>query len=315
MNLVVVAAVLKHHIVTSDGQYFGGWGGTMDGVVAALSCLTGPQDTVRLVARVGDTDLPSFVQYVQKRYGPQFDCSWLVPDPLGTNHHDAVFQGEGESVHIKRRVEPIHESDLLPAIGSDTNAVIFNYGDLDNYEASLIPMLKRTYPRLFLFVDVHRMVDDMDETGEVFRSGWPEWPDVLPYADAVQMNRAECGALLGKKIDNLAEAESAAHTVMDRGVPRVLLTLGGDGCIVGIDHLVRRIPMMKYGRIVDISGAGDALGVGFVVAYVGGRSALEAARYGSAMAAVTCSKLGYPVPGDVDMDMLDTVIEEAGRHW
>src|SRR5262249_44087685 len=66
----------------------------------------------------------------------------------------------------------------------------------------------------------------------------------------------------------------------------------GPGDIVFLDvGAVRRLPVFSV-QAVDTLGAGDALHGGFALAIAEGRSEIEAMRFGAAVAAIKCSRIG-----------------------
>ncbi|MFC2361093.1 MAG: PfkB family carbohydrate kinase, partial [Actinomyces dentalis] len=54
------------------------------------------------------------------------------------------------------------------------------------------------------------------------------------------------------------EAVSAATALHERGIPRVLVTLGGNGAVRASDEGAVHVPAIDLGPVVDTTGAGDA---------------------------------------------------------
>jgi ribokinase len=78
------------------------------------------------------------------------------------------------------------------------------------------------------------------------------------------------------------------------GVPTVIVTLGGRGCLVSLaDGRHVSIPAHRGIKAVDTTGAGDAFVGGFAAGFVQSRGDLvAAARYGNAVAALSVTKFG-----------------------
>jgi ribokinase len=74
--------------------------------------------------------------------------------------------------------------------------------------------------------------------------------------------------------------------------PLVVLTLGGEGCLVATRNGQTHVPPMQVDRVVDVTGAGDAFAAGFVAEYARTGDALAAARAGNALAAQVVGRVG-----------------------
>lgn len=102
---------------------------------------------------------------------------------------------------------------------------------------------------------------------------------------AVTPNALETRILTGIKPDNEESLEKAVKLFLDAGVKQVFITLGSDGVYVadksGGMHL-RNLP----GKLVNATGAGDAMMAGFAYSYMTGRNLKETALIGLAAAAL-----------------------------
>lgn len=107
----------------------------------------------------------------------------------------------------------------------------------------------------------------------------------LPVA-ALTPNRDELAALTRRPVAHARDLAAAALALHARGVHHVLVGLGKEGCFLsGADRRQQTIAARGRGRIVDVTGAGDAMVAGFALGLASGRSALQAARQGQALAA------------------------------
>ena len=79
--------------------------------------------------------------------------------------------------------------------------------------------------------------------------------------------------------------------------PVVALKLGSGGVLVGEGNEVELIGPTSS-TVVDPTGAGDAFCAGFLSSWLGGNSAIEAARHGSTLAARAVSKHGGRPPSE-----------------
>ncbi|TDQ84223.1 pseudouridine kinase [Dongia mobilis] len=106
----------------------------------------------------------------------------------------------------------------------------------------------------------------------------------LPLA-ALTPNRDELAALTRRPVASARDLAAAAQALHARGVDQVLVGLGKAGCFLsGADGRQQAIPARGRGRILDVTGAGDAMVAGFALGLASGRSALQSARKGQEMA-------------------------------
>jgi ribokinase len=79
----------------------------------------------------------------------------------------------------------------------------------------------------------------------------------IANANYVIPNEAEAEALTGMPVRNLDEAKACAARLVQNGLPRVIITLGGNGALLAAEGCMRHIPPFKV-TPVDTTGAGDA---------------------------------------------------------
>ena len=76
-------------------------------------------------------------------------------------------------------------------------------------------------------------------------------------ADYVIPNETEAEVLSGMPVRNLADAYACARSLLDRGLRRIIITLGANGALFAAGHTIEHIPPFPV-QPVDTSGAGDA---------------------------------------------------------
>lgn len=109
----------------------------------------------------------------------------------------------------------------------------------------------------------------------------------LSACDLLCVNRREAAALLGQNRDHL-EAAKAARQLRDRGVAEVVMTLGAQGaCFAASDQVVSLPAPTPAARLVDVTGAGDALGAVFLEGRLRGLDLKSAGRRALAAAHLT----------------------------
>ncbi len=107
---------------------------------------------------------------------------------------------------------------------------------------------------------------------------------------ALTPNAMESRILTGIKIDSEESLEQSAKVFLDAGVKNVVLTLGPDGIFIADDKQschMRNFPV----KLVNTTGAGDALMAGLAYGFYNDFSLKEAAVYGLAAAAIACESI------------------------
>jgi ribokinase len=74
--------------------------------------------------------------------------------------------------------------------------------------------------------------------------------------------------------------------------PVIVLTLGGQGCLVAQNAEMFRVAACPVEAVIDVTGAGDAFAAGFVVEYLRTRDACAAAVAANQLAAQVVSRIG-----------------------
>ena len=127
---------------------------------------------------------------------------------------------------------------------------------------------------------------------------------LLRHVDILVPNETEFAALvcqlpqIGRRSfrerDLLKMAPAQLHALCRKfDVPTLIVTLGNRGCFVSEKSGFLQLPAHRGIRIVDTTGAGDAFCGGFAAGLVRhGGSVAEAARLGSAVAALSITRMG-----------------------
>ena len=115
---------------------------------------------------------------------------------------------------------------------------------------------------------------------------------IYALCDYCTPNESEASLLTGVAVTDLASARKAADVLLAKGVGTALITLGGQGSLLHGSGKSVHIPVFSAGKVVDTTGAGDAFNGGFAAALARGASAEEAARFGSATAGISVTRMG-----------------------
>jgi len=133
----------------------------------------------------------------------------------------------------------------------------------------------------------------------------------LPFDDAlyalcdyITPNEHEAAALSGMPVETIEDARRAGDFFLAKGVGCALITLGDKGALLHSAGGSEHIPVFRAGAVKETAGAGDAFNGGFAAALAEGATALEAARFGAAVAAISVTRAGtapsMPTRAEVD---------------
>ena len=119
----------------------------------------------------------------------------------------------------------------------------------------------------------------------------PVEDELLSKVTIVTPNEVEASILTGVKVVDEESAARAAEWFFQRGVKKVVITMGGMGAYVSDGTRAGLTPAFKVNAI-DTTGAGDAYNGGFVTALSEGSDIFGAARFAAATAALSVQRLG-----------------------
>jgi len=127
--------------------------------------------------------------------------------------------------------------------------------------------------------------------------------DLLRRVYLLTPNESEAEMLTGMTVNSEAAAAKAADALLARGVQHVIITLGARGAFVAGRQDRGLVKGYKV-KPVDTTGAGDVFNGTLAVALAEGKSLLDAARFASAAAAISVTRLGAqtsaPTRGEID---------------
>jgi len=108
----------------------------------------------------------------------------------------------------------------------------------------------------------------------------------LAQVDVLFPNRKEAAALSGFDANTPGDVAKAATEIRKRGVGTVVVTLGNDGIYLDAGCGGKFLPVIPAKKVLDVTGAGDALVAGFAYGMLAGGNH-EPALYGLAAASLT----------------------------
>lgn len=117
-------------------------------------------------------------------------------------------------------------------------------------------------------------------------------PDSLwKGVDYIKPNETELAILTGRQINSREEIEAGARQMLEKGVKHVIVTLGGEGCLLVTGKDAVWFPTRKV-QAVDTTAAGDCFTAAFALALSKGQTCEEAIRFGQSASAIAVTRKG-----------------------
>jgi ribokinase len=113
----------------------------------------------------------------------------------------------------------------------------------------------------------------------------------VAHADYVIPNETEAEALSGMPVRDLEEARACGKSLVERGLRRVIVTLGGNGALLCGADRVEHVPAHRVTPL-DTTGAGDAFIGSFARFLAGGCDEREAIARANVYAALSTLGVG-----------------------
>jgi ribokinase len=115
--------------------------------------------------------------------------------------------------------------------------------------------------------------------------------DIFQVVDILCPNETELEILSKKPVNNIDEAKVAAKVLLEKGVKKVLVTLGENGSLLVTENEVYHSPSEKV-KAVDTTGAGDCFLGSFAYFYAMGEDVKECMKKANHIASVSVQAEG-----------------------
>lgn len=232
---------------------------------------------------------------------------------IGTDDHgrelEAVMTGSGIDTALLRHadeasgqafiaVDPVAENTIIVASGANATVTALTPEETAAVAASAVVLLQLELP---LSAVLAAASAGRRGGASVVLNAAPAQPvpdDLLGLVDCLIVNEHE--AVIVGGVDELGAASAA----LAARVPRLVVTLGSEGCVLyegGVE--VARVSAPRV-RALDTTGAGDTFCGAFCAALAEGRAFDAAARFAGAAAALSVQTRGavpsVPLRADID---------------
>lgn len=256
---------------------------------------------VRLVTAVGDDQLGR--DLVERTAVCGVDVRTVIRPETATGTYTAVLDDRGElviAIAAMDVIDSLGPSDVPVAALEDAGLVVVDA----NVPAATIEHVVRTAHAHGIPVVLEPVsVPKAARLRPLLQAGLP--------VSTVTPNRDELGALVGRPVHDGTDLESAARELHDLGVERVWVRLGARGSLLSLrgQPEPRFLPVVPT-RVLDVTGAGDAMLAGYVYGLTRGYDDVRSAVLGHIAAALTLESPST-VRTDLTSDLLESRLEGA----
>ncbi|HTJ93448.1 MAG TPA: ribokinase [Pararobbsia sp.] len=115
---------------------------------------------------------------------------------------------------------------------------------------------------------------------------------IYPLCDYITPNETEAAALTGIAVNSIDDARRAADALLAKGVGTAIITLGEAGALFHTKDHSELVPAFRCGAVVETAGAGDGFTGGLAAALANGEQAIQAVRFGCALASLSVTRAG-----------------------
>ena len=262
-------------------------GGVGRNVAACVGLLGAP---VRLVSAVGADAFGDEVLRVTAACGADVSAVRRVPGPTGT--YTALLDDRGELLAAVSDMSAVDGMELERLHLADAALVVLD-GNLAPAQAGRVVAAAAD-------ADVPLACDPVSVAKAT------RLAPLVTGALLLTPNREELAAITGRPLGEWRASVADLHA---RDVQHVWLRQGAEGswlCSRGAEPV--HLPA-EPARVVDVTGAGDAMLAGWVAAWLHGASPLDAARVGHRAAAVTVAS-PHTVPPELGAAVTDPTTQE-----
>ena len=116
--------------------------------------------------------------------------------------------------------------------------------------------------------------------------------ELYHFVDIITPNETEAEILTGINVTDKNSAQKAAHGLLDKGVKKVIITLGEQGAFACDNNSQRMFGAVSFGPVIDTTGAGDAFSGGLAAALADGLDFFEAVEYAGVVAGISVTRHG-----------------------
>lgn len=242
---------------------------------------------VAVISKVG-SDFPNAYLWWLKQEGVDLSGVTKVENAQTTRFELKYSTSLSDrALQLKNRAPPITIEDLPDPLKAKAIHIAPIAGEVTYETAEKLRSCAE-----ILSLDPQGLVRNFDQNGKVTFGSLAD-KRILGLVDIYKSSLEEIQAVTG-----LTDINSAIKAVHEHGVKIIIVTLGADGVAVFVEDTIHNVPAYKPEKIIDLTGAGDALIGGFLAEYVHGEDCSWCSYVGSAAASLVVEGVGPTFFGD-----------------
>ena len=259
----------------TDAEFFQVYGGKGANQAVAAARAGGNVTFVNCVGE--DANTP---QMVQNYKNDGIDTTWVFHEKGIASGHALILIGDAGNNYISvapganYKLTPKKIDEAMDAI-KDAAMIVMQYEIFEETVKHVIDMANHHGIPVLLNFAPARTFD----------------LSYIPKVNILVLNEVEAGYMAQMKVENEQDAEQAAKILLDKGVEKVVITLGSKGAFMMTQDENVRVPAYIV-EAVDTTAAGDTFCGALAVALVEGKSLRESLQFASAAAAISVTRMG-----------------------
>lgn len=134
--------------------------------------------------------------------------------------------------------------------------------------------------------------------------------ELLKKVTYLTPNETEAEIITGLHIHNLEDAKAAVQYLLNKGVSFIVMTLAGEGALIGDQQGIRHIPGFNV-KAIDTVAAGDSFNGALAYSLLNGKNLDDAVRFANAVGALTVTREGA-IPSLPYKQEVEAFLQERG---
>jgi len=288
LDLVILGHIFNETIKFPDRTI----GPVLGGPVSYFSVAAVRLDArVGIVAKIGK-EMP--MELLRPLYQAGVDTKGLVVEPTGTKNILVYHADSHKTIQLLAKSSPICLQDIPKEYRQA--GIIYAGEALWDLSLEIMEALHRSETKLA--ADLQPLFEHRSEGYDNFLR------ELLPCLDIVKVSWEDCPILFAERT---LTPEEYSRLLVEWGAKIGIITLAEKGSVVATMDNVFHIPPFTR-RAINITGAGDVYGAGFLVYYQRYGDAKGAGLFASATASLVCERTGGVV-----VERMPTVSEVMQR--
>jgi len=238
-----------------------------------------------------------------RRLGGEVSFACKVGNDTFGDRSIAAYEKEGLDTRLVLRTDVPSGVALIPVSRDGENAIVVASGANATFSVQDVERTMETAGDFdILLLQLEIPVDSVVRAARIAHGrGATVVLNPAPYLplpetsfadiDLFIPNETELARCSGLKVCDKDSAAAACSTLAQKGLKRIIVTLGGKGALIYDNGVTETVPAHRV-DVVDTTAAGDTFCGGLCVALAEGRTLRDAVSFATAAAALTVQKPG-----------------------